>query len=107
MPPHDAILSSRFFQGPCVAIDTACSASLVAAHLGAAAFTAPSSPTPCAHALAAGVNLTVRSETPAVLAKAGMLAEDGRCKTLDAGADGYARGEACVVLLLRAGWARC
>lgn len=45
----------------------------------------------------AGVNLTMRAETTAVLAKAGMLTPDGRCKTLDASADGYARGEACVV----------
>lgn len=50
-------------------------------------------------ALVAGVNLTMRSETAAVLAKAGMLTPDGRCKTLDASADGYARGEACVVSL--------
>jgi hypothetical protein len=28
------------------------------------------------------------------------LAIDGRCKTLDADADGYVRGEACGVLLL-------
>lgn len=28
--------------------------------------------------------------------------QDGRCKTLDAGADGYMRGEACVVHLLEA-----
>ena len=45
----------------------------------------------------AGVNLTMRAETTAVLAKAGMLTQDGRCKTLDSSADGYARGEACVV----------
>jgi Beta-ketoacyl synthase, N-terminal domain len=48
-------------------------------------------------ALVAGVNLTMRAETTAVLAKAGMLTQDGRCKTLDSSADGYARGEACVV----------
>ena len=30
-----------------------------------------------------------------------MLAPDGRCKTLDASADGYVRAEACVVLLLQ------
>lgn len=50
--------------------------------------------------LVAGVNLTMRAETTAVLAKAGMLTNDGRCKTLDAAADGYVRGEACVVHLL-------
>jgi len=50
----------------------------------------------------AGVNLTMRAETTAVLSKAGMLCADGRCKTLDAAADGYTRGEACVVHLLEA-----
>jgi 3-oxoacyl-(acyl-carrier-protein) synthase len=35
---------------------------------------------------------------------AGMLAPDGRCKTLDAGADGYVRGEAAAALLLQAFW---
>ena len=33
---------------------------------------------------------------------AGMLAADGRCKTLDAAADGYMRGEGCIVHLLQA-----
>lgn len=31
---------------------------------------------------------------------AGMLAPDGRCKTLDASADGYVRAESCIVLAL-------
>ena len=30
------------------------------------------------------------------------MLQDGRCKTLDAAADGYMRGEACVVHLLHA-----
>ena len=34
------------------------------------------------------------------LLPAGMLAPDGRCKTLDVAADGYVRAETCVVLLL-------
>lgn len=32
----------------------------------------------------------------------GMLAPDGRCKTLDISADGYVRAENCVTFLLRA-----
>lgn len=33
---------------------------------------------------------------------AGMLAPDGRCKTLDVAADGYVRAENCIVLVLEA-----
>lgn len=33
---------------------------------------------------------------------AGMMAPDGRCKALDAGADGYVRSEAAVLILLQA-----
>ncbi len=33
---------------------------------------------------------------------AGMLAHDGRCKTLDAAADGYARAESANVMLMSA-----
>jgi hypothetical protein len=85
-------------QGPSVSIDTACSSSLVGAHLACTSFL----PGGCSRSLATGVNLTIRAETTAVLSKAGMLTVDGRCKTLDASADGYMRGEACVVHLLEA-----
>ena len=39
-------------------------------------------------------------ETPAAFRKTGMLAADGRCKTLDAAADGYVRAEAGGAMLL-------
>ena len=40
------------------------------------------------------------AETPAAFRKTGMLAADGRCKTLDASADGYVRAEALGAVLL-------
>ena len=84
------------FKGPSLSIDTACSSSLVAIHLVSSSFI----PSGYAKALVVGVNLTIRAETTAVLAKAGVLTVDGRCKTMDASADGYARGESCIVHLL-------
>jgi acyl transferase domain-containing protein len=83
-------------QGPAVAVDTACSSSLVAVHAGADSLEQGH----CAVAACAGVNATLIPDTPALFAKAGMLAPDGRCKTLDATADGYGRAEGVGVLLL-------
>ena len=83
-------------KGPSVSIDTACSSSLVAVHLSSTSFVSAG----YSRAVVAGVNLTIRAETTSVLSKAGVLTADGRCKTIDKSADGYARGEACIVHLL-------
>jgi acyl transferase domain-containing protein len=87
-------------RGPAVAVDTACSSSLVAAH--SAALSLERRQQRDARALVGGVNLTLYPDTPAMFKRAGMLAPDGRCKTLDAAADGYVRAEAVGVLLLQA-----
>ncbi|MBC3917143.1 amino acid adenylation domain-containing protein [Undibacterium sp. CY18W] len=85
------------WEGPSMAVDTACSASHSALHLAVQSLRARES----GLSLAAGVKLQLLPEVDLVLHKAGMLAADGRCKTLDARADGYVRGEGCVVLVLK------
>ena len=83
--------------GPSLAIDTACSSSLVATHLACSALRSRE----CDVALVGGVNALI-SPTPSInFSQAGMLAPDGRCKTFDARADGYVRGEGCGVLVLK------
>lgn len=83
-------------KGPAVSIDTACSSALVAAHQGVLHLRGkPQHPV-----LAAGINLMLAETTSAGAQAAGMLTLDGRCKTLDAAADGYVRAEACTTFLL-------
>ena len=49
----------------------------------------------------AGVKLILTPATSAMFNRAGMLTADGRCKMLDAAADGYVRGEAFVSIVLQ------
>jgi 3-oxoacyl-(acyl-carrier-protein) synthase len=86
-------------QGPSMSVDTACSSSLVASHLGCQALLGGTA----SNALAGGINMMLLPSTTAMFAKAGMLAADGRCKTIDAAADGYVRAEACAMTLLAPG----
>ena len=76
-------------QGPCITYDTACSSALAAIHGALSCVTAGE----CRQALTLAVNLMLTPKTHTVYAKAGMLSADGRCKTLDARANGYVRGE--------------
>ncbi|MBZ4414834.1 polyketide synthase, partial [Myxococcus sp. XM-1-1-1] len=85
------------FQGPSMAVDTACSSSLVAMHLAIQSLRLGE----CPVALAGGVNLILSPEVSVYLASSGALSPEGRCKTFDASADGYARGEGCGVLVLK------
>ena len=82
---------SYFFNlvGPSLSVDTACSSSLVATHLGCRSIWDGETEM----ALVAGVNLILRPETTIACCKASMLSPDGRCKSFDARANGFVRGE--------------
>ena len=86
-------------QGASAAIDTACSSSLTAAHFASLTLARGESPV----AIVGGVNLTLSAAATAMCSRAGMLSIEGRCKTLDAAADGYVRSEAVRVLYVQAG----
>ncbi len=84
-------------QGPAVAVDTACSSSLVAIHQACQALRLGE----CDLALAGGANALLTPATMITFSSAHMLAPDGRCKTFDAAADGYVRGEGCGVIVIK------
>jgi len=90
---------SHFFDlsGPTLTLDTACSSSLVAVHLGANSLRRGE----CDHALAGGVNVMTSPYMSIAESAANMLSPDGTCKTFDADADGYGRGEGCGFVLLK------
>ena len=82
--------------GPCKVVNTACASSLDAIleavqGIKAGAFDA---------AIAGGVNLLSSQEFSRCMRQSGFLAPGGRCRTFDAGADGYVRGEGCGLVLL-------
>ena len=85
------------FHGPALAVDTACSSSLVAVHLACQSLRLGD----CRAALAGGVNMLLSPAGTIATSLARMMAADGRCKTLDAAADGYVRGEGAALVVLK------
>jgi len=84
-------------RGPSVVVETACSSSLVAMHFACRSLQSGESNL----CLVGGVSLMLSPEPFITYSHARMMASDGRCKTFDARADGYVRGEGCGVVVLK------
>jgi acyl transferase domain-containing protein/acyl carrier protein len=84
-------------QGPNLAIDAACSASLIGIHLACESLRTGSSDL----ALAGGVHLMLSPQGFVSMSQLQALAPDGRCKTFDAAANGFGRGEGCGMVVLK------
>ncbi|MBU8897886.1 type I polyketide synthase [Corallococcus sp. M34] len=84
-------------QGPTLAVDAACSSSLVSVHLACQSLRTRE----CDLALAGGISLVLSPLTSVVNCAMRMLSVKGRCSTFDAGADGFVRGEGCGMLVLK------
>jgi acyl transferase domain-containing protein/pimeloyl-ACP methyl ester carboxylesterase/acyl carrier protein/enoyl-[acyl-carrier-protein] reductase (NADH) len=97
-----AVIANRIsyfmnFKGPSEAIDTACSGSLIAIHNAVKSIQRGESEM----AVAGGVSLMLSPRTFLSASKLGVLSADNRCKTFDADANGYVRGEGIGVILLK------
>ncbi|MBA2321925.1 MAG: polyketide synthase, partial [Deltaproteobacteria bacterium] len=83
--------------GPAVTVDTACSSSLVSVHLALSALRSRE----CDVALAGGANLVLAPEPTVYFSQIHAMSPTGRCRTFDAGADGYVRGEGAGIVVLK------
>ena len=84
-------------EGPAMAMDTACSSSLVAIHQAVSGLQRGEADL----ALAGGVHAILSGRLSELRGNAGMLSPDGQCKTFDAAANGYVRGEGCGIVVLK------
>jgi acyl transferase domain-containing protein/NADPH:quinone reductase-like Zn-dependent oxidoreductase/acyl carrier protein/NADP-dependent 3-hydroxy acid dehydrogenase YdfG len=97
-----SILANRIshvfdLRGPSLALDTACSSSMVALHHACEAIRAGR----IAGAVVGGINLLLAPYPFLGFCRAGMLSRRGRCFAFDARADGYVRGEGGAAVILK------
>jgi len=84
-------------RGPSAPIDTACSSSLVALHRAIESIHTGSSDM----AIVGGVQVMLSPAAYISFGMAGMLSNDGKCKTFDKRADGYVRGEGSGAIVIK------
>ena len=83
--------------GPAMPVMLNCAASLVTVQQAVAGLRAGEVDL----ALVGGVNATLSPGLTREMGELGMLSREGRCKTFDAGADGFVRGEGCGIVVLK------
>ncbi|KAJ2982753.1 hypothetical protein NQ176_g1174 [Zarea fungicola] len=98
----DFVLANRIayeynLQGPSMTIRTGCSAAMIGLHEACLSIGAGQ----CDAALVAGTNLIMAPGLFTSMSDNGVLSPDGSCKTFDATANGYARGEAVNMLYVK------
>lgn len=77
-------------------IKTGCSSSLISLHMACEAI----ANNECNAAIVAGSNLIMSPTMTIAMSEQGVLSPDAACKTFDARANGYARGEGFALLPL-------
>ncbi len=99
---NNSVVSGRLsyllgLHGPSMVVDSACSSALVALHLACQSLRTGESNM----AITGGVGLMLAPGVNISFSKARMMTPEGHCKTFDAAADGYVRGEGCGVVVLK------
>ena len=84
-------------EGPAIAVELACASSLAAVHQAMGALQQGE----VDMALAGGVNAILSEAVTREMTQIGMLSSNGECRTFDADADGYVRGEGCGMVVLK------
>lgn len=83
--------------GPSMTIRTGCSSSLIGLHEACQALYSGE----CTSAVVGGTNLIITPTMTIAMTEQGVLSPTGTCKTFDAKADGYARGEAINAIYIK------
>ena len=84
-------------KGPSVALDTGCSASLVALHQACQSIRSGESE----QAIVGGTNLILSPKTMMSLGNLGFLSDEGRCFSFDSRGSGYGRGEGVASVVIK------
>lgn len=84
-------------RGPSMTIRTGCSSGLIGLHEACRAIQSGD----CSAALVGGCNLIMSPGMTISMSEQGILSPDGSCKTFDADANGYARGEAINLVYIK------